>query len=77
MDVPGIVAQHAIITPNCRKVHGTEKALDVALARVRDEYLACAALDCNDEANYRVVLSIERPDPPAKESDGEESHAQG
>ena len=58
--VPGMKAAHAIITPNCRVVQGGPgDAFDEAVRRIRAEYVACQ-LDCNAEASYHLVLTVDR-----------------
>jgi len=55
----GITAVHAIITPACRSNRGVEGALEEAVRRVREEYLACQNAD-NANANFHVLLTVER-----------------
>lgn len=59
---PGIQAVHAIITPNCRVVHGSPvAALEEAFNRIRKEYESLQ-LPVNAEANFHVALTVERPE---------------
>jgi hypothetical protein len=60
MDIPGMKAVHAIITPVCRSNRGDDGALEEAFRRVRAEYEACSQLDCNLTVNYHLVLTVER-----------------
>lgn len=57
--VPGIKAQHAIITKVCRANRTTDGAFDEAVARLRREYVACQN-EANQEANFHLVLTVER-----------------
>lgn len=63
--VPGIVAHHAIITPDCRKVRRSQfsaevDAFDEAVRRVRDEYLLVIHHRAPDDGfNAHLVLTIE------------------
>ena len=62
MKIPGIVARHAIITPNCRKVQGSAYlALQEAFRRIQDEYMACTDIAGNENVNYHLALTVERP----------------
>jgi hypothetical protein len=64
MKIPGVVAKHAIITPNCRTVprphlheDPAEAAFEEAVGRLREEYRAiCAARP--DEWKAHLVLTI-------------------
>jgi hypothetical protein len=58
--VVGIKAVHAIITPTCRNNRGHIEAFDEAVRRLKNEYLACQG-DANADANFHVVLTVERP----------------
>jgi hypothetical protein len=60
MQVPGVTAKHAIITPVCRTGRGVEGAFDEAVRRLREEYLACQTAG-NAEASFHLVLTVERP----------------
>jgi len=67
MNTPGIIASHAIITPNCRTIPRPQydpdprlAAFDEAVVRLRREYEAvCRFRD--DAWKGHVVLSIEAP----------------
>ena len=52
-NIPGIKARHAIITPHCRIVQGGNiEAFEVAVGRLKEEYVACVALECNQSADF-------------------------
>lgn len=62
--IPGIKAQHAIITDNCRNIHGTDGAFVEAIERLKKNYDNC--VEGWDEqkvkgVNYHLVLVIQRP----------------
>ena len=60
-NIPGIKARHAIVTPNCRIVQGGNiEAFEVAVGVLKKEYEACMALECNELANFHLVLTIDR-----------------
>ena len=60
--VRGLKALHAIITDACRQGRGNEGAIDEALRRIRQEYLACvAAWPLNRGVKFNVVLTVEAP----------------
>jgi len=59
MNVPGIIAKHAIITPVCRENRTPYGAFFEAMERLRDEYLECCKIKENENANYHLVLSVE------------------
>lgn len=78
MNIPGIAARHAIITPNCRTVPRPHfdpdpamAAFDEAAARCREEYAAIMRARGPDGAyNARLVLMIENlPAPESEEGD--------
>lgn len=59
-EVPGIKAQHAIITDECRAGRGEEGAIDEALARIRAEYLLCVPPWRGTRGvNFHVVLTVD------------------
>jgi hypothetical protein len=64
--IPGIKGSHAIITPTCRANRGVYGAWDEAVQRMRAEYLACCQGDANTAASFHVVLTVDRPRPPAE-----------
>jgi hypothetical protein len=57
--IPGIKAQEAVISPTCRANRGVEGAIDEALRRIKDEYMALQIL-VNVDAKFHVVLTVER-----------------
>jgi hypothetical protein len=59
--IPGIKAKHAIITPVCRANRTNVGAFEEAVQRLRDEYAAC--LEANEQSNFHLVLTVERPQP--------------
>ncbi len=61
--IPGIKAQHAIITDQCRVNKGDEAAIDEALGRLHHEYMQPATVPANmgKGVNFHVVLTVERP----------------
>ena len=60
-NIPGIKARHAIVTPNCRIVQGGNiEAFEVAVGMLKKEYEACMALECNELADFHLVLTIDR-----------------
>ena len=58
--VPGLKAEHKIITPNCRK-KGDFVAFDEAVAALRYAYRTYLPLGNNSNANIHLVLTIEHP----------------
>lgn len=62
--IPGMKAEHAIITPRCQQVQGGPlQAFDVAVNRLKHEYAACVS--GSPEATFHLVLTVE-PVPPGK-----------
>lgn len=59
--IPGIKVRHAIITPVCRKNRTLEGAFEEAVRRLKDEYYACLQYSGNDEADFHLVLTLDRP----------------
>ena len=55
-----IKAGEVIIAENCRKVHGKEGAFDEAVKRLKKHYIMAVAHDCNDAADFRIVMTLER-----------------
>jgi hypothetical protein len=67
--LPGIQAQHAIITDECRASRGDVQAFSEAIARVWPEYLeSVKAFPVGSGAKYHLVLSVE-PAPAAPQED--------
>jgi hypothetical protein len=60
VNIPGITAQHAIITDTCRENRGDCAALEEAFARLRRAYYD-ALPHQRPGTKFHVVLSIERP----------------
>jgi hypothetical protein len=57
--VPGISAQHAIVSDACRTNRGDEGAIDEALARLRAEAMACMPGWSQRGARFHFVLTVE------------------
>jgi hypothetical protein len=60
--IQGLAAKHAIVTPTCRQNRTAIGALDEAIERLRQEYIACTEVLENQDAIYHFVLTVERPD---------------
>ena len=59
--VPGIIAYHVVITPNCRIVQGgNEEAFDEAVRRIRQQYDLCVHVNRNSDASFHLVLTLDR-----------------
>lgn len=57
-----ILAIHAIITPNCRRVQGDDdKALEIAFDRLREQYRFMLERRGEDGSSYHVKLIVETP----------------
>lgn len=62
-EVPGLCALHAIITDNCRKLHGDPGAFDEAMRRIRKQYdLSVAGWSGTTGVKFHLVLTVERPE---------------
>ncbi len=61
--IPGTSAVFAVITPECRELHGNEGALEEAFKRVRDQYwhIVDGWKDSPQQPTLRLVLTNERP----------------
>lgn len=59
-DVPGMCAQHAIITQDCRKGRGDDGAFEEAVRRLRREYEHAVKGWGDYPVNFHVVLTVER-----------------
>ena len=62
MDIPGIQAQHAIISGNCMRTHGELGAFDEAAKILRKEYKAIIdgwGKQAKD-LTFHLVLTMER-----------------
>lgn len=63
MSVPGIVAQHVIITGHCRENRGDDGAFDEAVERLRVVYDRVASgWATGSGLKMHLVLTVERPD---------------
>ena len=60
-EVSGVKAKEVQITPNCRKVNGISDAMKKALIIIHNEYLDLNLLSANKDANYNIVLTVDRP----------------
>lgn len=61
MDKVKIKAKHAIISPVCRSNRGDMGAFEEAIERIRQEYLLLKNLAINIDANFHIILEVERP----------------
>lgn len=59
-DIDGLKCCHAIITPTCRLNRSIEGAIDEALRRIKDQYLATVYAPANARAKFHVVLTVDR-----------------
>lgn len=63
--VPGIKAQHAVISDTCRTGLGEYMAFEEAMRRLRHAYeQACNGWTIGKGAKIHVVLTVQRPDEP-------------
>lgn len=70
MELPGIKAQHAIITDTCRQNRGDEGAIDEALARLKQEYLATLKFwPIGKDVTFHVALTVDKPVATRKDRD--------
>lgn len=58
--IPGLKAEHAIITPACRE-RGDAVVVADAMERIASELLAVMDAEANAGANFHLVLTVERP----------------
>jgi hypothetical protein len=58
-NIPGMSAQHAIITPVCRHNKTDMGAFDESVERMRKTYLSCLEGRGEDGSNYHLVLTVE------------------
>lgn len=69
-----LTARKYEINKNCRRIHGDEGAIDIALKGIREEFLSCCNYPnrdkktgeiiegkVNDEAVFEITLTLERP----------------
>ncbi len=59
--IPGIQAQHAVITPLCRLNRTAEGAFEEALRRLKESYDFMLNAEPNVLASYHLVITVERP----------------
>jgi len=57
--LPGVKARHAIISDNCRQLHGTVKAFDIASEQLRESYLAITTKRDDPGVKYHLVLTVQ------------------
>ena len=58
-ELPGMCAQHAIITPTCRTNKGDKAVIDETLDRMRRELERCLTGWPTDGANFHVAVTVE------------------
>jgi len=63
-NVPGLKAQHAVVTPACIDSKGISGACGEALERLRIEFLSCSQYVANRHAHFHFVLTVDRPNAP-------------
>lgn len=51
--------QTVIITEKCRKTHGQEKALEIAINEIRNKYAFVLAAKVNKNATIRILMTVE------------------
>ena len=69
-----ITARKYEINKNCRRIHGDEEAIDIALKGIREEFLACCNFPnrdiktgsvtlgkVNEDAVFELTLTLETP----------------
>ena len=59
-NIDGLKVRHAIVTKVCRENRGVEGAIDEALARLRAAFLDTASASANSDANFHLVLTVDR-----------------
>lgn len=57
--IDGIKAKHVVIQPSCR-TRGDDVAIEDALNRIREEFKNVASYKANDNANFHIVLTVDR-----------------
>ena len=60
--LPGLKAQHSIITPECLQNRGRDGAIAEALARARRQLGPCIDGWKGTPANFHVAVTVERLD---------------
>ena len=58
--IPGIKAGHAVITPNCRRIHGGPGAYEEACRRLREHYESLL-VEGNRDADIHLTITVQRP----------------
>ena len=58
--LPGMCAQHAIITPTCRQNKGDDAVIEETIERVRKALDQCLPGWPQDGANFHVAVTVER-----------------
>lgn len=62
--IPGGVAAHAIITPECITIRGRQGAITEAIRRIQEELISCIegwyGQNAGHRVNFHVVLTYER-----------------
>ena len=56
--IPGINAEHAIVTPDSLALSG-EHAIEEALSRIANRYAQLSGYAQNANARYHIVLTVE------------------
>ena len=68
--MPKIKALEAQITPNCTRIHGKEKAVEIAISRARTIILDC--LESLPEGTFTVEVHRLIPGPPPPKNERKE-----
>ena len=50
----------ALITPNCRVIHGDKKAIYIALEYIRQRMIETMEYDCNENADFTITVKLKR-----------------
>lgn len=53
-------ATQVLIKKECRELHGKDKALELALDYVRQQYELYISLHCNKDATIKLEIHIDR-----------------
>ena len=65
MAIRRVVALKAVVTANCRQIHGKEGAFDEAVRRMRDEYNTIVGnwteKGKGDVPTFNLILEVEYP----------------
>lgn len=63
MILPGMIAEHAIISDTCRENRGDMGAFDEAVRRLREEYARCIeGWRGTPGVTFHLALTVERPE---------------